>query len=238
MLAYINAKEKILEYIREHKLVNGDRLPTEAEFAGILGIGRLSLREGLTALKNEGIILSVQGRGTFVACDIEHISDSLNFNYSVTDMIRGSGYEPGCAEFSKDIVIAPANVVKALGIEDNVDVPLCSRVRTADGTPVVLTRDYLSPSLAEVFLGIKETELSLYAYIEKNSDYSIGGSVAELSPVLADKETASLLKIKAGTPLLKLEAVVNDIYGTPIIFAEEYFRADQFKFKVTRGKTS
>ena len=237
MLAYINAKEKILEYIREHKLSNGDRLPTEAEFAEILGIGRLSLREALNALKNEGIILSVQGRGTFVACDIENISDSLNFNYSVTDMIRGSGYEPGCSEFSKDLVKAPDHVCMALSVPNGSEIPLCSRVRTADGVPVVLTRDYMSPSLAAAFLGLKDSETSLYLYIENSSNYSIGGSSAELTPVLANAETARLLKIKEGTPLLKIEAIVNDIYGTPIIFAEEYFRADKFKFRVTRGKT-
>jgi len=236
MLAYVNAKAKILAYIKEHNLQAGDRLPTEMEFSDLLGIGRLSLREGLTALKSEGIVMAVQGRGTFVACSGSHISDTLNFNYSVTDMIRSSGYQPGVSYFRKELVKANASVAQSLGIEEGSDVPLITRVRTADSLPVVITLDYLSPSLVNAFLPLTENDLSLYSYLEKDPDIKIGASTTEISPECVNEERAIILNIKPGTPILVLRASVNDVYGVPLIYAQEYFRADMFKFVVTRGK--
>jgi len=236
MLAYLNAKAKILEYIKEHNLQIGDRLPTEVELSDKLGIGRLSLREGLTALKSEGIIMAVQGRGTFVAYNGSHISDSLNFNYSVTDMIRSSGYQPGVSYFKKELVKANSQVAKSLGIEEGSDVPLITRVRTADNLPVVITQDYLSPSLVTAFLSMSENDLSLYGFLERNPDVKIGASTTEISPECANEERAIILNIQSGTPILVLRASVNDVFGTPLIYAQEYFRADMFKFIVTRGK--
>lgn len=236
MLAYVNAKALILDYIRKNKLKRGDRLPTENELSKQLEIGRMSLREALNALKNEGIILSVQGSGTFVACDQEHIADALNVNSSVTDMIKGGGHKPGCSFFTKDIIKADSKVAAALHIDEGLDVPVCTRIRTADDVPVVYMRDYLAPALATLFLGLNESTLSLYEYIEQHSTYKVGASMTEIMPCAADANLAKALSVPRGTLLLEMINVVNDVYGTPIIFAQEYFLADRFKFIITRGK--
>lgn len=236
MLAYVNAKALILDYIRQNKLKRGDRLPTEADLSKQLEIGRMSLREGLNALKNEGIILSVQGSGTFVACDLEHIADALNVNCSVTDMIKGGGHKPGCCYFSKEIIKADARVASALHIVEGPDVPVCTRIRTADDVPVVFMRDYFAPALAPLFLEFNENVLSLYEYIEQHSSYKVGASMTEIMPCAADAEQAKALSVPQGTLLLEMINIVNDVYGTPIIFAQEYFLADRFKFIITRGK--
>ena len=236
MLAYENVKAGILEYIKTNHLKSGDQLPTEKELAEYLDVGRLSLREGLNALKSEGIILSVRGKGTFVACSSDHIADTLNVNYSVTDMIRCSGYEPGASYFEKRIQKADKSITDALMVEQGIDVPVCIRVRTADGVPVVLTRDYFAPALAAAFLGLTDKETSIYRYIESSYDIKIGVSTTEIIPQSATEEIAEALKIPTGTPVLILQAIVTDIYGTPLIYAWECFRADKFKFVVTRGK--
>lgn len=236
MLAYVNAKSKILKYINDCGLEAGDRLPTEVELSKQLGIGRLSLREGLNALKSEGIIVAMQGRGTYVACSSTQISDTLNLNYSVTEMIRCSGHEPGSIYFKKEIVPADNVVAAALKIEPNMDVSLCTRIRTADSVPVVVTKDYLSPVLATAFLALGAQDISLYDYIEKNSDFTIGSSITEIIPECAEEELAGALNVPVGTPLLKLCATVSDVFGTPLIYAREFFRADLFRFVVMRGK--
>lgn len=236
MLAYVNAKSKILKYIRDNGLEAGDRLPTEAELAERLNIGRLSLREGLNALKSEGIVVAIQGRGTFVACSSTQISDTLNLNYSVTEMIQASGHEPGCISFKKELVPADNVVATALKLPTGSDIALCTRIRSADSEPVVLTKDYLSPTLASVFLELNLQDMSLYDYIEEHSDFTVGSSITEIAPTSADEEAAASLRIPLGTPLLMLNATVHDVYGTPLIYARELFRADRFKFVVMRSK--
>lgn len=236
MLAYVNAKSRILKYIRDNGLDAGDRLPTEAELAERLDVGRLSLREGLNALKSEGIIVAMQGRGTFVACSSTQISDTLNLNYSVTEMIQASGHVAGSTYFKKELVPADKVVAAALKLKAGMDVSLCTRIRTADNVPVVVTKDYLSPSLAAVFLGLNAQNISLYDYIEENTEFIIGSSITEIAPTMADAELSQALEIPVGTPLLMLSATVHDVYGTPLIYAREIFRADRFKFVVMRSK--
>ncbi|WP_207549808.1 GntR family transcriptional regulator [Thermostaphylospora chromogena] len=60
---------KQLAAILRRRIEAGDlvgRLPAEADLMEIYGLGRDSVRKGLTLLKEAGLIESVQGRGTFV----------------------------------------------------------------------------------------------------------------------------------------------------------------------------
>ena len=99
MLAYITTKEKVVSYIKKNKLDIGDKLPPESELCKILGISRLTLREAINALKNEGMINSIQGKGTFVSGNIDNIANTLNNNLGISEMILSSGHTPGCKSF-------------------------------------------------------------------------------------------------------------------------------------------
>ena len=57
----------ILNQIIEGELKEGDKLAGEREFAEILGVSRVPLREAITALSLIGILTPRQGEGTFVS---------------------------------------------------------------------------------------------------------------------------------------------------------------------------
>jgi len=56
----------VLNYITEHNLVVGDKLPTEGEFAELFSVSRTSIREALKALSINGAVISIPGKGTFL----------------------------------------------------------------------------------------------------------------------------------------------------------------------------
>src|SRR5229473_5939017 len=58
---------QVRDMIREGKLRPGDRLPSERELAGQLGISRASLRPGLHFLAAIGVLISRHGSGTYIA---------------------------------------------------------------------------------------------------------------------------------------------------------------------------
>ena len=58
--------ELLQEYLVQTGAKPGDKLPTEAEFATELGIGRSGVREGIHALQALGIVEVRHGRGTFL----------------------------------------------------------------------------------------------------------------------------------------------------------------------------
>ena len=236
MLAYVSAKKKILQYIKSKGLRAGDRLPTEVELSEQLDISRLTLREALNALKSDGLIHAVQGKGTFVACNVDHIADSLNTNYSVSEMIEVAGYRPGVASFEKKLMKADHCVAEKLQVPEGADVLMCARLRLADDEPVVYTKDYLSPRLTSQFLEINDESISLYSFIEETCNIPLGMSTTELLPMVADAEVAGLLQVPEGSPVLKMRVSVNDVFGKPLVYASEMFRPDKFKFTVSRGR--
>lgn len=237
MLAYISTKEKIISYIKKNKLNVGDRLPSENELSNLLGISRLTLREAINALKNEGIINSVQGRGTFLSGSIDNIANTLNNNLGISEMIIASGYEPGVMHFEKELVKAEGDVTVKLNIGEGTDVLVLKRIRTADGKPVVYSKDYFSPKLSAHFLGILDENLSIYEYLETKCNINIGSGMAEILPVTAEEWLAEWLGIKKGEPVLLIKQVVTDVNGELLIYAEEYLRADCFKLLINRRRS-
>lgn len=57
----------VLDRIEQGELKPGDRLPVEREFAESLGISRVPLREGISALSALGIVERRQGDGNYIA---------------------------------------------------------------------------------------------------------------------------------------------------------------------------
>lgn len=57
---------KIAESIHSGDYPIDSRLPTENEFAENLGVSRPVVREALARLRNEGVIISRRGSGTYV----------------------------------------------------------------------------------------------------------------------------------------------------------------------------
>lgn len=88
---YIQIADAIMEYIKDKKLVVGDKLPSERILSESLKISRNSVREALRFLETQGIITVHTGIGSFIACDCSDRSVSLQFtqlNYQETLEIK------------------------------------------------------------------------------------------------------------------------------------------------------
>lgn len=236
MPAYRSSSKRLLKYIEENKLKRGDRLPAETELAEALEISRLTLREAMNALKQEGVIYSIQGKGTYVSCDYSMISNSLNLNESMTEMIEASGYTCNTSLFIKKVVKADEEVATGLSLMESTDVLMCERIRLADDVPVVYSIDYLAPQLIDRFMEVKDENVSLYGFIEQECGIEIGRCMTQIIPAVADEDLAEKLAVSRYTPLLKFVVTVQDTHCKPIIYAVEHLRADKFRFIINRRR--
>ena len=235
MPGYSTAKNEIVEYIAKKELKAGDQFPTEAEFSEELGLSRLALREALNALKNEGIIYSVQGRGTFLCFDYSDIHNTLNNCVSITQMIIDSGKKPGMSLFQRDLVEAKGILAAKLRVAEGSSVVCCTRIRLADEQPVAYTKDYLAPELAPKFLSLVPTQdFSIGRFVTEQCGITFGAALTELKPIHADEVLAEKLGVPAGTPMMFLQDLDQDAYGNPLVYAEEAVLADAFRFIVRR----
>lgn len=69
--------QKLIDYIMENDLSTGAKLPNEFELAGLLGVGRSTLREAVKSLVTRNVLEVRQGAGTFVAERRLGVADDL-----------------------------------------------------------------------------------------------------------------------------------------------------------------
>ena len=74
------------QIVVEKRLAPGDKLPSEPELAGELGVSRATLREALRTLVLRGVLEVRRGRGTFVADRADRINDC---GFRDLDQVRG-----------------------------------------------------------------------------------------------------------------------------------------------------
>ncbi|MBN1299424.1 MAG: GntR family transcriptional regulator [Actinobacteria bacterium] len=236
MATYLAIKKSLIDYIKLNKLKVGDKLPTENDLAEKLGVGRLTLREALKVLREEGLFYTVHGIGTFISNNFEQINDTIDINLGITEMIASAGYAPGVKMFEKKLVKSKKEVTDALNIPENSDVFVCKRIRTANDKPVVYSIDYFAPPIVAAFLGKNDENISLYKFIEVDMGINIGNSIAEITPINCSEELAVKLEYKKSEPLLLIKQITYDKKGAPLFFTKEYFRPDRFKISLNRRR--
>jgi GntR family transcriptional regulator len=234
-LRSVSVQDELKQRIGRGELAAGARLPSEPELAAELQVSRATLREALRTMELEGLLRRRQGSGTFVA---EHprMATSLDVNFGVTDAIRAAGMTAGIANARHWVEPVPAGEAALLELEPGQDVLVVERVRTAEGKPVVLSRDLVPSRLVggnqRAVQGMLER--SIYDVLERELGIVISHGVALFRPVRAGHAVAARLGVPRGELLLYLWQVDYAEEGTPAISSHEFHLADAFDFTVVR----
>jgi GntR family transcriptional regulator len=235
MSPYISMRKSLIDYIKKKGLEIGDKLPPEDKLAGVLRVSRVTLREALRQLREEGLIYSKRGSGTYVSGNVKDIAGTLDINYGATRMISIAGRKPGVVFYSVELINADELLAEKLKVKAGCGIVLLKRVRTADEKPVLFSMDYLAPELAAIFLSVHDRIRSLFELIEE-SGIRIGNSYAEVYPENCTEELAEKLSYKIGAPILVLKQVTVGQTGLPLFYGEDYFRPDCFIFSINRRR--
>jgi GntR family transcriptional regulator len=235
MSTYQAVQGSFIAFIKKNKFKIGDRLPSETELAKILRVSRVTLREAIRHLREDGFLYSRRGSGTYVAGNVGQIAGTLDMNCGMTLMITQAGFRPGVARYETELIHAPPWLAEKLRVKKGSGIVLLKRVRTADDTPVVFSCDYLGPRVAAIFLSIEGKIVSLFDMIEQ-SGIAFGSSFAELSPESCSREMARKLDYRIGGPILALRQVIVDRKGSPLFYGEDNFRPDRFVFSINRKR--
>jgi DNA-binding FadR family transcriptional regulator len=81
--------ERLADEIISAKLIPGAKLPTEQEMGAAMGVSRTVVREAVAALRAQGLVVTRQGAGAFVAPDVESRPFRLSFDGlpSITEVL-------------------------------------------------------------------------------------------------------------------------------------------------------
>lgn len=231
---YYQLKEIIKRQIETRELKPRDVLPSEREYSEKFGISRMTVRQAITELVNEGLLYRQQGKGTYVS--EPKIEQGLMQLSSFTEDMLRRGLQPSAKLVSIQERVGDEKVTLALNLPEEAQIIAIKRLRLADGEPMALETCHLAYDNFKEILDENLENRSLYQFLEKRFDLKLNKAVQVIEPGIARAEVARLLHIRPGDPILILERTTFDQYDNPVEFVSSLYRGDRYKFVVELKK--
>lgn len=230
---YVQIRESLRKEIQEHTLTPGSKLSSEEELAAKYNVSRMTVRQGIMDLIDEGLLYRRHGLGTFVAqpqVERDHTGLTNFFESS-----RQEGIEASMNVLIADILPARLKVARALNLKEGELAIRIKTLRFSDGIPVTVHDAHVPYRLFSKLLQEDLEAHPLWDYME-HYGYKVKKAVQRLEAREADEELAALLQIEEGAPILYKERTVYSDDGTPVEFTYCYNRGDRYSLTVTLNR--
>src|SRR5689334_12391346 len=198
----------------------GSKLPNEEQLCDRFGVSRVTVREAVRGLIEEGYVVRRQGSGTYVTRR-PSLRNSLDTTFSYTEFIEQSGLQAGKQVLGARMIAADEAVAEALDLPHGSPVAEIRRTRTADRQPAIYSVDYLPGDIIGSIDPRERFRESVYRLLS-DLGHPIDHAEAVLEPVIADPELARLLDVAKGAPLQHLRQVDYDATGRPVMWSLEW----------------
>jgi GntR family transcriptional regulator len=225
---YYQLKEIIRERVRSGEWKPGDHIPSERELSEKYGISRMTARQAITDLVNEGLFYREQGKGTFVS--ERKITQQLIRLTGFTEDIRARGQRPGTKVLSAEMRPADEATAEKLRIDHGTPIFRLQRLRLADDEPLAIELSQISFKGCERLLEEDLEKNSLYRVLETNHGIPLMEADQELEAGLAGNEESQLLKISVGSPVLFTRRVTYTERNQPIEYAKAVYCGNKYTF--------
>ena len=226
---YYQLREALREQIEV--LQSGQPIPSENELCLAHEVSRITVRKALNDLIHQGLLYTVQGKGTFVSPHkfrVQWAQETAGFH---ADMAR-RGLSVRVRMLEQVLVAADERVAAELNLNLGAPVVKLVRLRYVDDQPFDIATNYLP---AQLFPGLEREDLvtaSLYALMR--SKYGIqldhGVRLAEAAP--CSSEEAKLLRIKMSVPLLVIQSTMYDVDNRPVEYGVAKQRGDRAQVEI------
>ena len=138
---YVQIRRSLHDDIVNKVLMPGQRLPSEDELAARFGVSRMTVRQGVSDLIDEGLVYRRHGVGTFVAQshierDHSHLTDFMEF-------AKEEGIDANNHLLIADILPAKLQVAKALNLNEGDLVIRVKTLRFVEGLPITVHDAYV-----------------------------------------------------------------------------------------------
>ena len=204
----------------------GESIPSEIELAGRFRVSQGTVRKAIDELAADNILVRRQGKGTFVATHAEP-QVRHRFLRVIADGGEREPVESRLIECRRGK--APVLVGKALGLKAGSATVCVKRLLIFSGRPIIFDEIVLPEPM---FKGLNAEKITAYKssyYNLYESQYGVRMIRAEerLKAVFAGPETAELLQVKTGAPLLRVDRIAYTYDDRPVEWRRGYCNTDK-----------
>lgn len=224
---YYQLERALRKRILTRKISPSSRFPTERQLCEEFRVSRITVRQALMIMENQGLVSREQGRGTFVAKkDGARISYDL---YGYADDLFFLGEQSGLKLNGKKLIKADSQVAHDMGMEEGDDIYLFEGVRLFGGNHTAFFQAYLPKEIgAKIPLG----ELNTPFLISAGKQVSLGmvkKAHQTITAAIANKRLASVIKLRVGHPLLVIKRIYFSKKGSVLEMAVTHFPGDCYQ---------
>ena len=205
-------------------------MPSENELAAEFKVTRVTVRNAIKKLKDEGRIYTEKGRGSYV--NMPKIIQKLHKIYSLGGVFSEEGYKLDRVIYDVYTEFASETIKENLKLEANDQVIVIKVIRKLGKVPVVLQTSYLSLKIIPGFLISELDNISIYAILEEKYNIKLIKAKEYIDPIVADSYYAKLLEVELNTPLFLTERITYADGDRPIEFRKCVIRSDRVRFSV------
>jgi GntR family transcriptional regulator len=230
---YQQIKSLILRSLQAGEWRPGDLIPSEFELAGRYRVSQGTVRKAVDALATDNLLVRRQGKGTFVATHAE-----AHTQYRFLRLLPDNGdlASQGLAErriIECRRLRASAEVARQLMLRTGDPVLQVKRVLSFGGQPAILEELWL-PGVP--FKGLTVETLSfdkgpMYALFESQFGVRMVRADEKIKAMAADTETAALLQVAPGSPLLSVERLAFTYNDVPMELRRGLYRTDHWHYR-------
>ena len=224
---YVQLTDILRDEIERGLWMPDRKIPSENELHRTYGISRMTARQVIAQLVNEGLLYRVQGKGTFVAPN--KISTRSPAYAGIREQLEELGYATKTVLLSMEQVPADRAVAKKLGLDDNGAVFAVRRLRSADGVAMSLHESYVPVALAPDLDAHDVINEQLCVVLREQYGLTMGHVKETLEIVTASPGTAEQLEVRPGAPLLRLQHTIAAPDGRLCEYARSTVRGDKVR---------
>lgn len=226
---YVQIERALRVRIRSGELMPGDSLGSEADLCKQFNVSKIVVRQALQNLEHDGLIIRVQGKGTYVA---EHANTrTLRFYSPWFDDLIQENVDYRYQLLRKAEILPPPHVARVFN--GSTDHRLCrfEGVRTLHEEPVLYVIVYLPLEIGTQVADHIGPNVTYIGLIEQRLGIRVIELQQEISACRADEPVASVLGLEVGAPTLWMRRIYASREG-PVALSENFARPDKYRYSV------
>jgi len=203
-----------------------DPIPGERALAERFGTSRVTIRQALALLQDDGLIYTVHGSGSFVAPP--RVVKQMRL-HSFTAEMKQKGLKPTTKLISAKLIIDDESVIDDFVVLSEPAYRI-ERLRLGNLEPLSLEIAYINQSVAPNLLEEDLTK-SLYHILESKYGQEVFSADEHLTPIVIDQDLAKIMKIPAGSPAIKIQRTGYNVRGEEVERSISIRQGNRWDFK-------